>query len=150
MPNTVSGIEIRRIPALARDKRGRLMPNAGCGPIEERSPKSILPIASCRGLRLGLVAVWSFASPLALDVPRSRWFRFPFLLFRVRCWFWSSRVAVVSFVLNAGSRLVFVFTLRVLLWFWSCAVVSFHLRIIRPNVRKYRSRAHRGSCRTRF
>ena len=59
------------------------------------------------------VAVWSFVSPLALAVPRLRWFRFPFSLVRVRCWFWSPRVAVVSFVLNVGSRLVLVLVLCV-------------------------------------
>ena len=55
--------------------------------------------------------VWSFVSPLA--VPRSRWFRLPFSLVRVRRWFWSSRAAVVSFVINVGSRLVLVLVLRV-------------------------------------
>ena len=53
-------------------------------------------------------------SPLDLAVPRSRWFRFPFLLVRIRRCFWSARVAVVSFVLYVGSRLVLVLVLRVL------------------------------------
>ena len=51
---------------------------------------------------------------LAFPVPRSRWFRFPFLLVRVRCCFGSPRVAVVSFVLYVCSRLVLVLAPRVL------------------------------------
>ena len=66
------------------------------------------------------VVVRSFVSPLALDVPRSRWFRFPFSLVRVRCGFWSPRVAAASSVLYVGSRLVLVLVLRVWPLFWSC------------------------------
>ena len=55
---------------------------------------------------LGLVVVWPFASPLALAVPR--WFRLSMLLVRVRCWFWPSRLAVVSFVIVFGSHAVLV------------------------------------------
>ena len=36
-------------------------------------------------------SVWSFMSPAALVVPRSRWFRLPLLACRVRRWFWSFR-----------------------------------------------------------
>ena len=83
---------------------------------------------------MGLVVVWSFVSPLAVPCPR--WFRLPFSLVRVRRW--SSRAAVVLFVLNVGSRLVLVLVLRVWPWFWSCAVFSFYfslwsaLRVGRP------------------
>ena len=52
---------------------------------------------------MGLVAVWPFVSILALDAPSPRRFRLPHFLVRVRCWFWSSRAAAVSFVLNVGS-----------------------------------------------
>ena len=74
--------------------------------------------------------VWSFLSPLA--VPRSRWFRLPFSLVRVRCCFWSPRAAAVSFVLNVGPRLVLVLVLRVRPGFvWSCVVVSFFFSFVR-------------------
>ena len=49
---------------------------------------------------------------LVLVGPRSRWFRLPLWLGRVRCWFWSVRVVVVSFV----SMLV-----RVWCWFFPFA-----------------------------
>ena len=48
--------------------------------------------------------VWS-SYVAALAVPRSRRFRLPLSLGRVRCGFWSFRVAVVSLVLNVSARL---------------------------------------------
>ena len=71
-----------------------------------------------------------FAFGVGFGLPVWRWFRWSLMFVRVWCWFLS--------------------ILRAWPWFWSCAVVSFHLGIIRPNVRKCRSREHRGSCRTRF
>ena len=46
------------------------------------------------------VVVRSFVSPLASDAPRSRWFRLPFSLVRVRCWsFAFTLIACGGFVL---------------------------------------------------
>ena len=53
----------------------------------------------------------SFWLPLALAVPGSRQFRSPLSLVRVRCCFWSPRVADVSFVLKVVSRLALVLPL---------------------------------------
>ena len=64
---------------------------------------------------MGSVALRSFVSPLAVAVPRFRWFRLTFSPVRVR--YWASRAAAVSFVLHVGSRLVLVFVLRVWPWF---------------------------------
>ena len=61
------------------------------------------------GYVLGLVAVWPFASALAVP----RWFRFPFPPFRARCWSSFPHVAAVSFILIVGSRLVLVLVFRV-------------------------------------
>ena len=79
--------------------------------------QSILTSASCAGLgnccclvflRRGFgrsaFAVVSYAfvvgsrQMLVLAGPRSRWCRLPLWSGRVRCWFWSARVAAVSFV----------------------------------------------------
>ena len=59
-----------------------------------------------------------------LAVPRSRWFCFFLLLDRVWYWFWSSRVVVVLFLFNVGSRLVLGLVLRV--GRSACAVVLCH------------------------
>ena len=75
--------------------------------------------------------VWSSVPPLALAVPRSRWFSLSLSLVRVRCWFWSFRVAAVSFARNVGSRLVLVCVCPVAFGVGfgrsDCAAVSFHL-----------------------
>ena len=66
---------------------------------------------------------WSW-SHLALAVPRSWRFRLTMSLARVRCWCWASRVAVVSFVHNAGpSRLSVVLSFAFVFGFWSFAFV---------------------------
>ena len=65
-----------------------------------RGPNAILASVSCKGLGLGLVAVWSFLSPSVLVVPKR--FRFSFRWFA----FWSSSGVLVSFVLFICLRTV--------------------------------------------